>query len=143
MNTRLIIIVSTLCFANLLTYPQEPKGTVTPPPKAPPTGTNTTVRPPPVRNLNLDLANTYERLKQWQEAEKYFQEAAKFDGPVLLEALLGIERVRTAAEAGSQEMAGGQYYLDADLPEKAEGEFVGALKSGSDSTRYAAKEVLR
>jgi len=98
----------------------------------------------PFRSANLDLARTYEQLKKWSDAEKYFQEAAKEkEEAVWREALLGIQRVRAAADAELQELSGAQYYKSADLSDKAEEQYVAALKSNSEAVRKSAQRALR
>jgi tetratricopeptide (TPR) repeat protein len=98
---------------------------------------------PVVKSANIDLAETYERLKRWAEAEKYFQEAAKELEPAARrEALLGIERARAAAGAQNQELAGARYYQNADVREKAEELYVAALKSDSENVKKAANDAL-
>ena len=98
---------------------------------------------PAVKSANLDLAQTYERLGRWVEAEKYFQDAAKELEPAARrEALAGIERVRAAAAAQNRELAGARYYQSADVPEKAEEQYVAALKSDSESVKKAAGDAL-
>jgi hypothetical protein len=95
------------------------------------------------RSANLDLARTYERLKKWPDAEKYYQEAAKESDPtVWREGLHGIERVQAAAVNDSQELAGGQYYKTADVPDEAEDQYVAALKSNSEVVRKMAQQAL-
>jgi tetratricopeptide (TPR) repeat protein len=96
-----------------------------------------------MKSANMELAETYERLKRWAEAEKYFQEAAKELQPAARrEALLGIERVRAAADAQNQELAGARYYQNADVSDKAEEQYVAALKSDSATVKKAAKDAL-
>lgn len=98
---------------------------------------------PVVKSANMDLAETYERLKRWAEAEKYFQEAAKeLESATRREALLGIERVRAASGAQNQELAGARYYKNADVREKAEELYVAALKSDSETVKKAASDAL-
>lgn len=96
------------------------------------------------RSANLELARTYEQLKKWPDAEKYFQEAAKEkEETVWREALLGIQRVRAAADAELQELSGAQYYKSADVRDKAEEQYVAALKSNSEPVRRSAQRALR
>jgi len=98
----------------------------------------------PYRSANLDLARTYEQLKKWPDAEKYFQEAAKEkEEAIWREALLGIQRVRAAADAELQDLSGAQYYKSADVSEKAEEQYVAALKSSSEPVRKSAQLALR
>jgi tetratricopeptide (TPR) repeat protein len=94
-------------------------------------------------NANLDLADTYEQLKRWPEAEKYFQEAAKdSDLAVRRQALAGIVRVRTAANSQNQELAGARYYKNAGVLDKAEEQYVAALKSDSQDVKNSANSAL-
>ncbi|MBZ5590965.1 MAG: hypothetical protein LAP39_01925 [Acidobacteriia bacterium] len=95
-------------------------------------------------NANLDLADTYEQLKRWPEAEKYFQEAAKdSDLAVRRQALAGIVRVHTAANGQHQELAGARYYNNAGVLDKAEEQYVTALKSDSQDVRNLANSALQ
>ena len=98
---------------------------------------------PVMKSANMDLAETYERLKRWAEAEKYFQEAAKEPDPsARRDALLGIERVRAAAGGQNQELAAARYYRNADVREKAEEQYVAALKSDSETVKKGANDAL-